>query len=135
MNDNLRWKQRLQNLNKAFFRLSRACALPEYNELEMAGLVQTYEFTFELCWKTLKDKLAYDGYSVNSPREAIRQAFHAGFINNIDCWLQALESRNLFVHTYDDSIAEEAVSLIRERFFPMLSPYVENLNMMAEREN
>ncbi len=73
--------------------------MPEYNELEMAGLVQTYEFTFELCWKTLKDKLVYDGYSVNSPREAIR--------------------RNLFVHTYDDSSAEEAVSLIKGKIaFP-----------------
>lgn len=101
----------------------------------MAGLVQTYEFTFELCWKTLKDKLVDDGYSVNSPREAIRQAFSAGFIDNIDCWLQALESRNLFVHTYDDSIAEEAVSLIKERFFPMLAQCVKNLNMMAEKEN
>lgn len=50
---------------------------------------------FELCWKTLKDKLVYDGYSVNSPREAIRQAFGADLIGHIDCWLQALESRNL----------------------------------------
>ena len=90
MNGTLRWKQRLQNLNKAFSRLRHACALPEYNELEMAGLVQTYEFTFELCWKTLKDKLVYDGYSVNSPREAIRQAFGAGLIGHIDCWFQAL---------------------------------------------
>lgn len=48
MNGNLRWKQRLQNLNKAFSRLRHACALPEYNELEMAGLVQTYESTFKL---------------------------------------------------------------------------------------
>ena len=119
MNGNLRWKQRLQNLNKAFSRLRHACALPEYNELEMAGLVQTYEFTFELCWKTLKDKLVYDGYSVNSPREAIRQAFGAGLIG----------------HTYDDSSAEEAVSLIKGKFFSMLAPCVENLNMMAEKED
>ena len=135
MNGNLRWKQRLQNLNKAFSRLRHACALPEYNELEMAGLVQTYEFTFELCWKTLKDKLVYDGYSVDSPREAIRRAFGAGLIGHIDCWFHALESRNLFVHTYDDSSAEEAVSLIKGKFFSMLAPCVENLNMMAEKED
>ncbi|MCC8149473.1 nucleotidyltransferase substrate binding protein [Akkermansia sp.] len=135
MNGHLRWKQRLQNLNKAFSRLRNACARPEYNELEMAGLVQTYEFTFELCWKTLKDKLVYDGYSVNSPREAIRQAFGAGLIDNIDCWLQALESRNLFVHTYDHSIEEEAVSLIKGQFLPMMSQCVENLNIAAGKEN
>lgn len=75
------------------------------------------------------------GYSVNSPREAIRQAFGAGLIGHIDCWLQALESRNLLVHTYDDSIAEEAVSLIKQRFFPMLAQGVENLNITAEKGN
>ncbi len=131
MNDNLRWKQRLQNLNKAFSRLRHACTLPEYNELEMAGLVQTYEFTFELCWKTLKDKLVYSALS----DIRCQQAFGADLIGHIDCWLQALESRNLFVHTYDDSIAEEAVSLIKGKFFPMLAQCVENLNMMAEKED
>lgn len=101
----------------------------------MAGLVQTYEWTFELCWKTLKDKLAYDGYSVNSPREAIRRAFGAGLTDPVDCWMQALESRHLLVHTDDGSIAEEAVSLIKEQFFPMLAPCVEKLNIMAEKEH
>lgn len=73
--------------------------------------------------------------ALTAPGEAIRQAFGADLIGHIDCWLQALESRNLFVHTYDDSIAEEAVSLIKGKFFPMLAQCVENLNMMAEKED
>lgn len=131
MMNEMRWKQRLQNLNKAFLRLDEACKRTHYSDLEMAGLVQTYEFTFELCWKTLKDKMTYDGYTVNSPRETLKQAFASSVITDIDSWLQALESRNLLIHVYDDAVAMEAVSLIRERFLPMLNQCVTTLNMMA----
>ena len=72
MSNENRWHQRLQNLNKAFQRLEAACAQEKCNDLEIAGLVQTYEFTFELCWKTMKDKLTFEGYTVASPRETIK---------------------------------------------------------------
>ncbi|MFA0698138.1 nucleotidyltransferase, partial [Vibrio sp. 10N.222.49.C9] len=32
-----RWKQRLQNLQKADIRLEKACSQDSYNELELAG--------------------------------------------------------------------------------------------------
>jgi hypothetical protein len=41
MSNEDRWKQRLQNLEKAFKRLNDACQKNEYSELETAGLVQT----------------------------------------------------------------------------------------------
>jgi len=45
----IRWKLRFKNLQNAFARLEKACEQKEYSELELAGLVQTYMFTFELC--------------------------------------------------------------------------------------
>ena len=96
-----RWKQRLQNLNKAMKRLEEACDQDEYSELETAGLVQTYEFTFELAWKTMKDRLTFEGYDVKSPRETIKKAFEMSLIADADEWLEALETRNLFNHTYE----------------------------------
>jgi len=48
-----RWQLRCENLQKAFSQLEEACRRQEYSPLELAGLVQTYQFTFELCWKTL----------------------------------------------------------------------------------
>lgn len=131
MSNENRWLQRLQNLNKAFKRLEDACDQDDYSELEVAGLVQTYEFTFELCWKTLKDKLTFEGYEVNSPREVIKKAFEMSLLTDVDQWLEALESRNLFSHTYDSAIAEQAIALIKEKLEPMLRACVAKLNEQA----
>lgn len=123
----------MQNLNKAFARLKTACAQGHYSDLELAGLIQTYEFTFELAWKTLKDLLTYQGYTVNSPRETIKLAFAEGLIADGEEWLRAMETRNLFAHTYEEQLSEEATQLIRSRFFPMLSAVTEKLNDLAAR--
>jgi hypothetical protein len=50
----IRWKQRFQNFKSAFMQLEAATALPKLNDLETSGLIQTFEYTFELAWKTLK---------------------------------------------------------------------------------
>ena len=132
MSNENRWRQRLQNLNKAFKRLEDACAKEHYSELEIAGLVQTYEFTFELCWKTLKDKLIFEGYEVNSPREVIKKAFEMELLSDVDQWLEALESRNLFSHTYDNKIAQEAAALIKDKLEPMIRACVAKLNELSK---
>lgn len=49
----IRWKQRFSNFERAFFRLKEAIDLTELNELERNGLVQRFEFTLEMAWKTL----------------------------------------------------------------------------------
>ncbi|MBI2431775.1 MAG: nucleotidyltransferase substrate binding protein [Candidatus Hydrogenedentes bacterium] len=126
-----RWLQRLQNLNKAYARLVEACKQEDYSDLEAAGLIQTYEFTFELAWKTMKDKLSFEGYEVRSPRETIRKAFEMELIPDVDAWLEALDSRNLLSHTYDEPTASEAVALIKGKFAPMLQASVEVLNRLA----
>jgi hypothetical protein len=82
-----RWRQRLQNLNKAFGRLHAACAQERYNDLELSGLAHIYKFTFELCWKTPRDKLVFEGYEANSPREAIPRAFQMGLLADAAPWL------------------------------------------------
>jgi len=132
MSNENRWLQRLQNVNKAISRLVEACDQEEYNDLEIAGLVQTYEFTFELVWKTMKDKLTFEGYEVKSPRETIKKAFEMGVIMDVDLWLEALDARNLFSHVYEDEIAEQATALIKDKFFPMLRDGVETLNKLAQ---
>ena len=40
-----------------------------------ADLIQTYDFTFELAWKTLKEYLEEEGFNTPSPKKVIRQAF------------------------------------------------------------
>ncbi|MEZ8968684.1 HI0074 family nucleotidyltransferase substrate-binding subunit [Vibrio breoganii] len=130
-----RWKQRLQNLQKANIRLEKACSQDSYNELELAGLVQTFEFSFELTWKTLKDLLVYEGFDVASPRSVIRTALEAKHISSEQCetLLQALMKRNLLTHTYDEENVLEAQKLILEDFSPVIASVVEYLgNKCAE---
>lgn len=133
MSNEDRWQQRLQNLNKAFNRLSEACSRKDYDDLSLAGLIQTYEFTFELSWKTLKDRLNYEGYDVSSPRETIKKAFEADLLDDVDTWINALQSRNLFSHTYDEVIAAQALHLIKETYYPMLNVCVVRLNLLASQ--
>ncbi|WP_117232559.1 HI0074 family nucleotidyltransferase substrate-binding subunit [Vibrio maerlii] len=117
-----RWKQRLQNLSKAQRRLSRACDQESYNELELAGLVQTFEFSFELMWKTLKDLLEFEGFDVASPRSVIRTALEARHIDSEQCetLLEALMKRNLLSHTYDEQNVLQAQELIKSQFSPVI---------------
>lgn len=113
-----RWKLRLQNLSKMQQRLKKACAQESYNELELAGLVQTFEFSFELTWKTLKDLLEFEGFDVASPRSVFRTALEAKHLSSEQCetLLEALIKRNLPSHTYDEANVLEAQQLILESF-------------------
>lgn len=125
-NQDIRWKQRFQNYEKAFRRLARAIevvkATPD-DDLLQSGLVQTYEYTFELAWKTLKDYLESEGFLLRSPRETIRQGFQSGYIANAEDWLQALADRNLTVHIYDDEVIARVLKDIFERYFFILQEF------------
>lgn len=137
MNSNpYRWKQRLQNLMKAQQRLERACSQDSYNELELAGLVQTFEFSFELTWKTLKDLLEFEGFDVASPRSVFRTALEAKHLSSDQCeiMLEALIKRNLLSHTYDEENVLEAQSLILESFSPVIGQVTLYLKVKCDQE-
>ncbi len=120
--DEIRWRQRLENFGKALAQLEDACRKADYTDLERAGLVQTFEFTFELAWKTFKDLLFYEGFDVKTPREVIRQAFEVDYLDeeNAEYLLDALQKRNLLSHTYEEQTAKKAEELIKERYAPAL---------------
>jgi len=105
----IRWLQRFDNFRQAISQLNNACLKKEYSDLERAGLIQIFEFTFELGWKVLKDLLFYQGFSVKSPRDTISQAFEAGLLSEEDAeiLLDVLNKRNLLAHTYQEKIAAE----------------------------
>lgn len=121
MEQDIRWKQRFQNLEKAFLFLQRATQQPSFTELEAAGLVQSFEFTFELFWKTLKDYLTDQAFTVQSPRETIKQAFQSDYLKDGHLWMEMLEQRNLLTHTYNEDQAKKAIHLICHSYFPALN--------------
>lgn len=133
--DPIRWKQRLQQFIKAEKRLSDALTngFEVLSRLEQEGVIQRFEYTFELAWKVLKDLLFYEGFDVKSPREVIRQAFESEYLNEDDTEtaLDALEKRNLLTHTYEESTMLEALDLIENQFQPMLTRLLKTLEKKA----
>ena len=124
----IRWRQRFDNFEKAFKQLQDAVSrIDELDDLSKEGLVQRFEYTFELTWKTMKDYLESKGVKVSFPRDTIKQAFATGVINDGDVWLEMLDSRNLTAHTYDESNFNKSVDLIVNKYFGLINELYENL--------
>jgi nucleotidyltransferase substrate binding protein (TIGR01987 family) len=120
MKDAIRWQQRFENFERAFRLLQGAFEKDpaEMSDLEKEGVVQRFEYTFELAWKTLKDYLVYSGvvFDQITPRSVVKQAFAAGIIADGQTWIDMLEQRNLMSHTYDNAIFEMVFRSISERY-------------------
>ena len=121
MSEDIRWKQRFDNLQAAYIRLQQAVAAnadaPDDDLIQMA-LIKSFEMTFELSWKTMKDFLRYNGIDVKLPREVIKQAFAHDIIIDGQLWIDMLENRNLLTHVYDEALARESVRQIRLIYMP-----------------
>ena len=84
-NKDIRWIQRFQNFDRAFLLLRSALeerGLEQMSELEKEGLIQRFEYSYELAWKTMKDYLEEQGTIINpvTPRNVIKEAFSAQII-------------------------------------------------------
>ena len=112
----VRWKQRFVNFERAYALLESVIDQDSLTDVERAGLIKFFEMSFELSWKLLKDYLESEGYDVKSPREAIKQAFQSGLVEDGQTWLIALEDRDLTTHTYDEKTARKVERSIKERY-------------------
>lgn len=118
MNKEIRWRQRFQNFEKAEQQLKSAVQrVNELDELAKEGLVQRFEYSFELAWKTLKDYLESKGEEVKFTRDVLKKAFQFNLVKNGEVWLDMLEKRNLMSHTHNEEIFSEVVELIVNKYF------------------
>lgn len=123
-----RWHQRFENLERVFRLLQEAAGRQSLSDLEAEGMVQRFEYTFELAWKTLKDFLELQGFTVAYPREVIKTAFQVGLISMGDAWFEMLDRRNEAAHTYDRQRFLEITNAIRTTFLPALTALVDRLS-------
>ena len=117
----IRWGQRFINYEKAFNQLKSAVKkFDKLDDLSKEGLIQRFEYTFELAWKTLKDYLEAEGIVTKFPRETLKYSFQTELINNGEIWLDMLEKRNLLAHTYDEENFKKALDIIINKYYPEL---------------
>jgi nucleotidyltransferase substrate binding protein (TIGR01987 family) len=122
----IRWKQRFQNFNRAYNLLN--CALEEndiddLSNLEQEGVIQRFEYTYELAWKTLKDYLEYNGVNITeiTARSVFKEAYSSGIIKNSEIFIDMMFSRNLLSHTYDFNKFRDILIKVKKDYLPELS--------------
>lgn len=113
----------LATLGRALDRLREALAEPEENPLAIDGTIQRFEFAIELFWKALRRLLAREGVTATTPREALQEAFRAGWLSDETAWIQMLRDRNETSHTYNEATARRIYRNIRSAFPEMERTY------------
>tara|TARA_Y100000389_G_scaffold186385_1_gene206696 strand:+ start:4520 stop:4915 length:396 start_codon:yes stop_codon:yes gene_type:complete len=119
--EEIRWQQRFNNYQKALSQLSKFIQKTDLNELEEQGLIQSFEYTHELAWKTLADFIKARGNAeIYGSKDTSREAFNLGLINNGEIWMDMIVSRNMTSHTYNEETTIKIISAIKDNYFQEL---------------
>ena len=117
-----RWEQKLQSYHKALDRLAEVVNemdKRQLNDFEADGLIQRFEFTFELAWKLIKSYAEYQGTDkeIMGSRDAVRWAFENHLISDSATWMEMIKRRNDTSHTYDEDTAAEVVLRVKDFYY------------------
>jgi nucleotidyltransferase substrate binding protein (TIGR01987 family) len=133
----IRWHQRLQNFRDAFNELDEAVALSNergLSKLEEQGLIQAFEYTYELAWNVIKDFYRNQGETdIQGSRDAIRMAFERGLIDEGEQWMAMIKSRTLTSHTYNRKTARLIADEILGSYHPQLRALLTRLETLRDR--
>jgi len=120
-NIDIRWKQRFQNFGRAFKLLRSALEdreIESYSDLELEGIIQRFEYTFELAWKTFKDYLDASGIVLDeaTPRNIVKKCAATGIFDEAEIdpqvYVNMMLSRNKLSHVYDyEQFKQELISI------------------------
>ncbi len=136
-NKDIRWEQRFSNYRKAFSLLEDAVNLHNENglsDLEEQGLIQRFEFTHELAWNVLKDYFEYQGSTnITGSRDATREAFNKGLIENGEGWMEMIKSRNKSTHTYNEETAKELLASITKTYYHLFLQFKNKMQTLLNQ--
>jgi len=123
--------EKLNDYKRATSRLKEATEIQLETDIIYDGVIQRFEFTFELSWKLMKMFLEYTGITeIKSPRSTIKEAFTYGLIEDGEKWIDMMVDRNKTSHLYD----EEEAKLIYEKIKSSYSHLLSNLYDILEKE-
>lgn len=99
----------------------------ELSDLEMDGLMQRYEISFELAWKLIREYLINQKVLADesvAPRLVLQEALEWNVIDNHDVWKEMLDNRYEMAIVYNDRISREKSKLVKEKYLPELEKLV-----------
>lgn len=134
-----RWLYRFDNFKRAYTLLHEAMEQAEeqgLTQLEKEGVIQRFEYTIELAWKTMKDYLEYQNlvFPQITPRTVIKESFAARLIKDGQAWMDALDARNRMSHTYDLAEFERVIEDIKRHYLPVVEALYFDLLEYARKE-
>jgi len=125
----IRWIQRFDNFQKAYQELKEIIELNQVralSKIEKQGLIQCFEYNHELAWNVMKDYLQEQGFNnIIGSKNATRQAFKEGLIENGEMWMDMIKSRNLTSYAYDKDLAEEIIANIIHNYYPQIADLID----------
>lgn len=117
--------QKIENYHHAVAQLEQAVSVysnDQSDSLYRDGLIQRFEFTVELAWKSLKEYLEDQGsvLAVSAPRAVLKDAYAAGVIMDAAIWDEIIRSRNVTSHVYDEQTAIEVADRVCNTYLSIL---------------
>lgn len=121
--------KKIENFEKALTRLEEGIlSFDNIDDLKRDGLIQRFEFTFELVWKTLKSVFEEEGIlGLNSPKLILKEAYVAEMIKDQTVWLTMLVDRNSTSHIYSETLAIEICQRIIKIYVVEIRGLLENI--------
>ena len=124
-----RYEERKEDLKNALNKLKEGLSISNLDDLHIDGILQRFEFTFELAWKTVKDYLEYQGFTekTGSPREIIQLGFAQGIIEDGESWIKMMLARNSLSHLYDEETSRQIYEAIKSEYIILLDKLLQKL--------
>ena len=117
----------IERLKKAYQRLKEAVECAR-DSLDKDGVIQRFEFTVELLWKTLKIILEYNKVDfLDGPKQCIKEVFRYGYIDDDEIIFDMLDDRNLSSHIYDEKTSEEIFARIKDVYLKYIKKTIDEI--------
>lgn len=126
--------EKLNDYKRASARLNEATKIEIEDDIVYDGVIQRFEFTFELSWKLMKMFLEYTGFTeIKSPRTTIREAFTFGLIEDGEQWIDMMVDRNKTSHLYDEKEAKLIYEKVKRNYSHLLSNLCDKMEEEIEK--
>ena len=149
----IRWEQRFSNFRKALKKLTEAIDYIKKDldkkevdiklestdeileDIIKEGLIQRFEYTYELAWNVMNDYALYQGNSeISGSRDAIRYAFSANLISNGNLWMDMIKSRIKTSHTYNEETAEDIYKKILNEYHSLFLAFEQTMESKKSKK-